>query len=387
MRLLRRHDGIGPLIVACVVYLAAVGVQLARYDGDPTGFVQFGSEAAASIEPPPDAHVLAGSIGYDGQFYYVLAASPEIDAHVEAVFEAFEYRVQRIAYPALAWLVSGGGTESGLPWALLGVNVAFALLATAATGAWLRARGWSGWLALAVALSPGVLMTILRDLTDVVGLAAALGALWAWSERRDGLTAGALVVAVLARETMLVLVAVLAYDAWRRRRRGAPAIHPAALVAPALVCFAGWEIYAAARFDGEIPWTTAPSNLWQAPGVGVATALSGLLDQPAKEAAWDLAYIVLCGAAVAAAVAAVLRDRGPETLFCAGQAVMVVLLGKVFWLDHWSFTRVTAPLFAALLLAGVSARSRPAIAISCATAALTLLIPAALNTGATFEPR
>jgi hypothetical protein len=387
MRLLRRQDGIGPLVVALVVYLGAVGVQLSRYDGDPTGFVQFGSVAAASIEPPADAHVLAGTIGYDGQFYYVLAESPAIDAHVQEVFEPFEYRVQRIAYPAMAWLLSGGGSESGLPWALLVVNVFFALVATAAAVAWLRARGWSGWLALAVGLTPGVLMTILRDLTDVVGLAAALGALWAWSERREWLTAGALAVAVLARETMLILAAVLAYDAWRRRHRGEQAMHPAALIGPALACFVAWEPYATSRFDGEIPWTTAPSNLWQAPGVGAAMALSSLLDQPASEAAWDIAYIAFCAAAVAAAVAVVLRDHSPEALFCAGQAAIVVLLGKVFWIDHWSFTRVTAPLFASLLLAGVSARSRPARGIACGTAALTLLIPAALNTGETFRAR
>jgi hypothetical protein len=249
MRLLRRHDGIGPLVVALVVYL--------------------------------------GAVGYDGQFYYVLAESPTIDAHVQEVFEPFEYRVQRIAYPAMAWLLSGGGSKGGLPWALLAVNVFFALVATAATVAWMRARGWSGWLALAVGLTPGVLMTILRDLTDVVGLAAALGALWAWSERREWLTAGALALAVLARETMLILAAVLAYDAWRRRRRGEQAMHPAGLIGPALACFVAWEAYATSRFDGEIPWTTAPSNLWQAPGVGAVTALSGLLDQPASEAAWD----------------------------------------------------------------------------------------------------
>jgi hypothetical protein len=386
MRALRRQDLLGPLIVALAVYLGSIGVQLQRYDGDPTGFVQFGSEAAAIVEPPSDARVLAGSIGYDGQYYYALARSPDIDPHVRTLFESFEYRAQRIGYPALAWLVSGGGSEDGLPWALLAVNVVFALVATAAAAAWLRAHGRSGWLALAVGLTPGILMTILRDLTDVVGLAAALGALWAWSARRERLTVLALVVAVLARETMLILAAVLAYDAWRRTRRGEQAMQPALVVLPALACFAAWEAYATLRFDGEIPWVTAPSNLWQAPGVGIAAALGDLLDQPASEVAWDLAYIVLCLAAVVAAVVALWRDRGPEALFCASQAAIVILLGEVFWIDHWSFTRVTAPLLASLLLAGVISRTRPAVTIACAAAGLTLLIPAALNTEATIEP-
>jgi hypothetical protein len=149
MRGLRRHDVLGPLIVVLVVYLGAIGVQLQRYDGDPTGFVQFGSEAAASVQPPAGAEVLADSIGYDGQFYYVLAMSPEIDRHVQTVFETFEYRAQRIAYPVLAWLLSGGGSQVGLPWVLLAVNVVFAVLATAAAAAWLRVHGRSGWVALA----------------------------------------------------------------------------------------------------------------------------------------------------------------------------------------------------------------------------------------------
>jgi hypothetical protein len=79
---LRRHDVFGPLIVVLAVYLGAIGVQLQRYDGDPTGFVQASSAAAASIQPPAGADVLAGSIGYDGQFYYVLALAPDIDPHV-----------------------------------------------------------------------------------------------------------------------------------------------------------------------------------------------------------------------------------------------------------------------------------------------------------------
>jgi hypothetical protein len=365
------------------VYLGAVGVQLQRYDGDPTGFVQFGSEAG-SITPPPGAHILPGTIGYDGQFYYELARAPEIDSQVQTVFEPFEYRAQRIAYPALAWAGSGGGSERGLPWALLAVNLVFALAATAAAAAWLRSHGRSGWLALAVGLAPGVLMTILRDLTDVVALAAALGALWAWTERREGLTAAALVLAVLARESMLILPAVLAYDAWRKRRGGEQARHPVLLVLPALVCFAAWQAYATWRFDGEIPWTTAPSNLWQAPGIGLAQAVPDLLDQPATEVAWDMAYLALCVAAVVAAVVVLLRNRGPEALFCAAQAVTVVLLGEVFWIDHWSFTRVTVPLFASLLLAGVVARNRAAVAIVCVTATLTVLIPVALNTEPTF---
>jgi len=43
--------------------------------------------------------------------------------------------------------------------------------------------------------------------------------------------------------------------------------------------------------------------------------------------------------------------------------------------DPWSYSRLSAPMFAALLIAGLLRRDRPALAISVAGAVLTLVMP------------
>ena len=43
--------------------------------------------------------------------------------------------------------------------------------------------------------------------------------------------------------------------------------------------------------------------------------------------------------------------------------------------DPWSYARLSAPMFAALVVAGLARRDRPAIAIAIAGAVLTLAMP------------
>jgi hypothetical protein len=365
-----------PAAVTAVVCLVAVGIQLARYDGDATGFVQFGSAAAAHVEPPPDAHLVPG-IGYDGQFYWVLAEAPWIDDHVKQVFAVAEYRAQRIAFPALAAGLAGGRTAV-LPWSLLALNLAFAVVATMAAAAWLRGHGRSEWLALAVGLTPGVLMALLRDLPDAAGLCFALAGLWLWHARRPGQAAAALAAAVLARETMLLAVAAIALDALRRRGGGKENAGAGLVLAVPLAAFAAWQAYATWRFGGTLPLASGPGSLWAAPGVGLVEALPELFDRPAPEVAWSLLYVAVALGAVAAALLLARRRPSPVAWLAAGFGVLTLLLGEAFWVEHWSFTRATAPLLAFLLLAGAAAHDRAAVALPCAAAVLTALIPVAL---------
>ena len=347
-----------------------------RYDGDPTGFVQFGRAAEATVQPPADAYLVDG-LGYDGQFYWALGRAPWIDERAGRVFAVAEYRAQRIAYPALAAAVSGG---SGVApsWGLLAVNVAFAALGAWAAAAWLRSLGRSGWLALAVGLTPGVMFALLRDLPDVVGLSSAIAGLYLWSARRPALAAAALVVAVLARETMLLAVAALAFDALLRDRRSEETTGAALAIGAPLLAFTAWQAYATAALDGVLPLGSGPGSLWSAPAVGLVEGLPEALGRPALEAGWSAVYIGLVLCAMAVALWLAWRQRTPVALLAAVFALMTLALGEVFWVEHWSFTRATAPLLAFLLLAGAAARSRAAVAIPSLAAGLTLLIPLAL---------
>jgi hypothetical protein len=172
--LLARHDLAGPVLVTAVVLLALVAATLVQYDGDPTGFVQFGRAAAPAVGPPAGARI-ASEIGYDGQFFYVQAVDPLLRDRARSALVATdgEYRAQRVLYPALAY-VAAAGQEDGLPWTLLFLNVA---AATAAVAVFARARDVSGWWALAVGLCPGVVLAVLRDLSEPLAVAGLVGGL------------------------------------------------------------------------------------------------------------------------------------------------------------------------------------------------------------------
>jgi len=101
-----------------------------------------------------------------------------------------------VAYPALAGALSLG-SDGALPWTLLGLDVLAVLALSAGAAAFLRAEGRSGWWALAIGLSPGLMLALLRDLSDPVATAAGLGGLMAWHHRRRGIATALLTLAVL----------------------------------------------------------------------------------------------------------------------------------------------------------------------------------------------
>ena len=384
-RRMRRLDVFGPAAIVGLVCLAAIAIKLHSYGGNPTGFVQFGSKAAAIVHPPKGAYVLQGSVGYDGEFYYDLAAHPEISADVRQAFGQAEYRVQRIAYPALA-AAAAIGRRDVLPWTLLAVNLLAAVALTLAMAQWSNGVGRSGWWALAIGLAPGVLLCLLRDLTDVVGLAALVAGLASWAAGRWQLASIGLVIAVLSRETALLALVAIGYDAVRRREAGDRAPGVRWVLGAPFLAFVVWETYATSRFGGTLPLTTAPGSLWQPPGAGLVEQLGPLARQSPAHAAWDLAFAALTAAAVVAALAQVAHSRDWVVLLAGAQAVLTALFGSVFWTDHWSFTRATLPLFALLLMSGLKTRSRAGPAVVCAAAVLTLAIPLALGTNERYQP-
>jgi hypothetical protein len=383
MPLLARHDLAGPVLVTAVVLLALVGARLVQYDGDPTGFVQFGRAAAPAVMPPAGARV-ESDIGYDGQFFYVQALDPLLRDRARSALVATngEYRAQRVLYPAIAY-VTAAGSEDGVPWTLLLLNVAAALAATAAVAVFARTRALSGWWALAIGLSPGVVLAVLRDLSEPLAIAGLVGGLVAWRMRRPWVAGGALTAAVLAREAMVLAVVAIAVEAvWRRLARRDAGVVGDALRACALPVsvFVAWQLYLLDRFD-RLASSTTPEGQFGAPLAGLLdSADRAISDASLGSVAWDLGYLLLVLAAVVVAVLAV--RRGPSAPVVAAVCFAVVAVLVDYDADHWNFTRLTAPLMAALLVHGVDARDRPALAVPALAACLTLLIPVAFSAGA-----
>jgi hypothetical protein len=390
---------VGPVLAVAVLFAVVVGHRLDVYHGNATGFALFGRHFVDDTRPPPGA-VIASPEGYDGQFFYLQALDPLLleDSTVASfrhVGQAF--RMQRVGYPALAYVLSAG-RRTALPWSLLAINVIVALLLTGGFAAYARRRGWSGWWALAIGFMCGLLTGTLRDLSDPLAVSAMLGGLLLWERRRRWWAALLLAVAVLAREPMALAVAAIVVDAaarwwragaapglpwWRLRGRGAPGelragvrrAWPVVLV-PA-IAYLGWQLYASVRYGG---WLASPGSAYRPPFVGFVDELRRALDDHSRrDTVWDVAYLLLSAAGILAALDLVRRRVSAAAVAAAlfGLSLLILVFG-----DPWSYTRLSAPMFAALLLGGLELRSRPALTVCAAAAALTLVAPFAPWLGA-----
>ena len=187
----------------------------ARYD-DVSRFVVAGGAGVDKHSVPPGLTVRDDIAGYDGTMFYRLALNPFTHAQTAhgITIDNPPYRQQRIGYPLLAWLFSLGFPRA-LPWALLLINY-LGVIAIA----WLGARiamhfDASAWWGLLFALYPGFLMTISRDLSEIVACAFLLGAVLAYLQERPYLGASLLTFAILTREmAVIVAIALLIRRKW-----------------------------------------------------------------------------------------------------------------------------------------------------------------------------
>lgn len=221
----RLTDSTAALLGAVAVLLGGfLAVRLAQHGAG--GFVLAGSDF---VSPQAGLPVLPGG-GYDGQFVYRLALDPLTTVPTDGgiTFDAPGYRQQRIATAFLAWLVA----------LLPGVSTAVALITVNAVA--VLVAGWFGmrlavscgrhaaW-GLAVGLPAFLPISVGRDLTEPLEWAAVLAGLYYWRSRRWGPAALALTLAVLARETALLVVAGLALAAlWQVARPTSPVPLPRA---------------------------------------------------------------------------------------------------------------------------------------------------------------
>lgn len=203
-----------------------------------------GPSVEVVLDDMPDADLAPGR-GHDGQQFYAIARAP---MHLDEVADQLDrprYRLQRPLFPLLAWALhpSGGGT--GLVVALLVVGVAGVLLSGVAAGALSVALGGGTWPALVVPLLPGAYAALRITAADTLALGLLLAALWAVEARRTRWAVVAAVGAVLAKESMALLL--VAHAVTRRTRESV-------LAATAAVVSTGcWWLALRVLVDSEVP--------------------------------------------------------------------------------------------------------------------------------------
>lgn len=142
-------------------------------------------------------------VGYDGQYYFALAADPR---HAHDYMPATAgYVYSRIGYPMVARALSLGSIRA-LPYVMLIVNVIAAAAGTLAVALWLRRRRAPVWPAVLFGLYPGLVFSVLRDLTEPLAFALVAFAVLAYDERSARRLAASAILfgaAALTRETVV----------------------------------------------------------------------------------------------------------------------------------------------------------------------------------------
>lgn len=244
-------------------------------------------------------------------------------------------------------------------------------------------------------------MGTLRDLSDPLAVAAMLGALLAYERGRRWWGAALLTLAVLAREPMIVGVVAVGIDIlaglWRARRdpaARAALVRSWPVVFAPVAAFIGWQIYTRGLIVPPAP-THAAAAVTHAARATHAVAGSDTLALPpfsdfvteirrsltndaAGPAAWELAYVALLGLGAVSAVWLLRRGLRAATITAVLSAAVLTV---IFLGDQWGVSRYGAPLFGALLIAGLGLRSRAALGLCAAAAALTLLVPLVIPGG------
>ncbi len=326
--------------VAMAVAVVFVAVRLlVPAHGDISRFVVAGSTFADKSHTPSQLHVFPTSDGYDGQFVWRMAADPaylHTSRHLGMALDS-PLRLQRIGYPALAWVLSWGNLAL-LPWALVVVNLV-AIGAVSGVGAVIaRDAGRSPWFGLLLAAVPGFAMTLSRDLTELCAVALLVGGLLAARRGRWWLVAGLWSFAVLTREQVVFPIA--AYGLWRlwqivrRRVRFGPA--DAAWLVPALA-YAAWQVVVL-QVDGHLPARSGVGANFGLPLAGLVSGVSYWVSHlpDGLEALYTnglttFEFAVLVGVVGAALLTPVPGREGWEKWMVVALALLGVTLTRQVW--------------------------------------------------------
>jgi len=197
----------------------------------------------------PGTRLMAG-IGHDGQQYYAIARQPMHLDRVARYLDRPRYRAGRPLLPWLAWLLHPQGGGPGLVVALAAIGAASLALGGVAAGVLAADLGASARVVSRVATlfsgAPGAIASLAITSPDALATALALTALALARRGRSRLALMPAVLAVLAKEALLVVFVGYAFTHLKRRSAIALAAVPALAVA-------GWWWWVRTALPGDPP--------------------------------------------------------------------------------------------------------------------------------------
>jgi hypothetical protein len=372
--------GVGVVAALVAAVLAAVFALVA---GGPGGMVRAAPPWAHPGEVPSGVEVLDELDGFDGQFFYRVAADPLSD---EVVSHGIEHdlpalRASRIGYPLVAWALSGGGRTPLLPWALVVANVLAVGLVAWAAGSMVADAGRSprwGWL---VAGQLGFVYSLSFDLAELWACGLGIAGLVALGRSRPWLAAALLAAAPLCRESALVFglgavaAGVLGWPPVAGKRAG----RDRRLVitgAAAVGAFVAWQLVVDQRF-GTLPVRSSAGNNIRFPFEGLWLSRGAF--RPVFDPEVGLRFLALGFLLTVGVLGLRSLRRAPAPLAWAwlGSGVVLATVSEFLWPGVTGFSRAASEFTVlGLLLAVTTAdprRLRPWLpALAAATSLATV---------------
>jgi hypothetical protein len=335
------------IVSALIGVVAAIALIVPPNLKSPYGVVALaapgakGPSAAVFHHDFPDLKLPTG-IGADGQMFYALAREPMHLRDAAHQLDRPRYRAQRILIPVLVWALHPSGGGKGLVVALVLVNIIGLFIGALATGALSSTLGGSPLLALFFPVLPGALMCLNLATPDAFALALALAAAAFDLRERRRTAIVVAVAAVLAKESLLVLI--VGYAIWRGGRRGARfAIVPAAVAG-------AWWLYLRITLAG-----TGNQSVEFNPGRGIVRALGFWVHGN------QMSMLSVLGGLILGALA--LRRGGWRNPFgpaVALEMLFVLMLSAEVLVHDYNGTRAALPLLVTAILSLVASAGRGA---------------------------
>jgi hypothetical protein len=233
---------VGLFTFAFISILCAVALRSS--EEGPLSFIRIGTRFAD--------HDPNGTVGYDGQFAYYIAA---YGANAVPYIDGPTLRYQRILYPLSARVLALGNPDL-VPWTLIAVNVAAHSIGAALLTYLLVLYGVSPLAGLIYTFWVGAIFALRLDLNELLCFALALGALIAYHHRHYRWTILLLMLSTITKELGLIFAAGIALHAFAQGQRRWAVLF---IASPLLLFLAWWgimrlwfgtfpTIYPAARF-------------------------------------------------------------------------------------------------------------------------------------------
>jgi hypothetical protein len=357
--------GLGVLIVA-VAYAIFLVSLLRHHGGDISIFVLAAGPGVDRARVPPGLTVQRDIGGYDGAAFYRLALDPftRTATAFGITLDNPPYRQQRIGYPFVVHCLALG-RSSWVPALLVAVNFC-ALLALGVLGAVAaRQAGLHALWGLVFPFYPGFLLSLSRDLSEIVACGLALAALLALQSRRAVAAGVLLSLTLLTRETFLVVALAIAAVFCVEAVRRLPSRPPVVAFALPLAIYAAWQwrlasVWGISPLEAGAPQFTLPFVEY-ARFVHASSSLRGAARLHFTEA-FFLAVVMLV------VVAAWRSSRSPTEWRVAwvGYFALAATLPHAVWFEDAGFLRVLADLYllSALLVISANRAARATLAVA-----------------------